>query len=305
MDTRIDKLFSALEELNGMFEHIYASGHDTDPTKDHVLDFVEREYKWSTPQEFEKLLEETQNLFDWNYDIGETEDESAIVLEDTYKEFSYLLTEIYKDTNCGYFDNLPNSVHSITTLLEESQVLNDKLNEFDIYGEEIISLLLTITSSINLNENYSYAPEILPKNLKELTEEIIYQISRNPELLHSIEPRLFEELISKIVQKFRIKTELTKQTRDGGYDIIAIDDSAFTKNKYLIECKRFKPNHKVDVSIVQRLYGIKMSEQVTKALLITSSTFTKDAFEFAKQHCWELELYDYNDITKWLNAYWK
>jgi restriction system protein len=122
--------------------------------------------------------------------------------------------------------------------------------------------------------------------------------------MYQIEPRLFEELIEKCMKKMGMHTELTKQTRDGGIDIIAFEDTKFTKNHYIIECKRYNPDHKVGISYVQRLYGVKQDIKATKAFLVTSSSFTSPALEFEKLHQWEMELKAGKDVEKWLNTYW-
>src|SRR6202049_4833736 len=74
---------------------------------------------------------------------------------------------------------------------------------------------------------------------------------------------------------------------------------------HIIECKRYRPDRKVGLSIVQRLYGIKTSYGATKAFLVTSSSFTRDALKFAKQHLWELDLKDHSDLLNWLTLHWK
>jgi HJR/Mrr/RecB family endonuclease len=130
-------------------------------------------------------------------------------------------------------------------------------------------------------------------------------MAKNPEIIYGIEPRLFEEVVAEVFKKFRMEIMLTKRTRDGGMDIIAFDDKQYTRNKYIIECKRYAPEKKVGLEIVQRLYGVKVSMNVTKALLVTSSYFTKDAIQFARQHFWELDLKDYNDVVGWLKTFWQ
>lgn len=185
------------------------------------------------------------------------------------------------------------------------ELLNRECSSIFIYeksgieSEFILEILDSIYKSIDLE--YQFITKSDDKEiLGELSEEIIYQYAMNPELIYEMSPRLFEELISKILRKFKMHTNLTKQTRDGGYDIVAIEDNQFLQNKYLIECKRYKPTKKVDVAVVQRLYGVKNDERATKAFLVTSSFFTKDAVKFAKKHAWDIELKDFHDIVKWL-----
>ncbi len=69
-----------------------------------------------------------------------------------------------------------------------------------------------------------------------------------------------------------------KRTRDGGRDIVAIGEKARSLLKYIIECKRHRKDRKVGISYVRALYGVKLSEGATKAILATTSGFTKGAF---------------------------
>jgi hypothetical protein len=219
-------------------------------------------------------------------------------------KFINYLSEI---RNCIIHGNMNALRHRLNDLQEilNNDMLSDLLIERTGKDEDEISrMLFSIIDQINFNDFFENELHTLPRIITELTEEILYQLSRHPELIHSLESRLFEELIGKIFSKFKLKTSVTKRTRDGGIDIVAFEDTIFSKNNYIIECKRYAPHNKVSVDVVQRLYGIKQSKNVTKAFLVTSSSFTKSAMKWAKQHCWELELKDYTDIVKWLRTFW-
>jgi len=117
--------------------------------------------------------------------------------------------------------------------------------------------------------------------------------------LFQLSPRQFEELIAEIWDRFGYHIELTKRTRDGGRDIIAVRQ-AEAEMKLLIECKRYASDNKVGVSLVRSLYGVKIHDGATKAILATTSTFTKDASEFVTSHRWELEGRDFDGVVDWV-----
>ncbi len=125
-------------------------------------------------------------------------------------------------------------------------------------------------------------------------------ISNKPALIFEISPRKFEEIIADIFFKKGFEVELTKRTRDEGRDIVAIYNHMDISTKYLIECKRYARANKVSIDIVQRLFGVKIAEAANKAILATTSTFTKDARHFASNHFWDLALKDYEDIMEWI-----
>lgn len=162
-------------------------------------------------------------------------------------------------------------------------------------------------------EIYSFDEEInlyLPKKKEIITniysgvEVLISEISKDGSILYTIEPRKFEELISHIFSTHGFIVDLTKRTRDGGRDIIALKSELGIQSKYIIECKRYAKNRPVGVSLVRNLYGVQIQEGANKSILATTSYFTKDAKEFSNSENttkWMMDLRDYNDIIAWVN----
>lgn len=184
-------------------------------------------------------------------------------------------------------------------------ILVEEISRAGINPELLLENLYSYVDVLSEGSQYQNPAKVLSPVLLDLTEELVRNISNSPELLFTIQPRQFEEIIGKVFSKFNMKINLTKQTRDGGYDIIAFKDDFYTKNKYIIECKRYAKEKKVSIDVVQRLYGIKQSIGATKAFIVISSSFSKTAIDFARKHQWELDLIDFNDLTKWLAHYWK
>jgi restriction endonuclease Mrr len=112
-------------------------------------------------------------------------------------------------------------------------------------------------------------------------------------------PRQFEEFVAEPWQRFGYDVELTKRTRDGGHDVVAVG-RLVASTRFLIECKRFDPSNKVGVSIVRQLHGVKTHERATKGILATTSYLTADAEEFIDDHYWELEARDHQGIIDWV-----
>jgi restriction system protein len=109
--------------------------------------------------------------------------------------------------------------------------------------------------------------------------------------------------MADVFHSFGYIVELTTPSKDGGKDIIAIRSMNGIVSKLLIECKRYVPPHKVDVGWVRQLYGIRQMEKATKALIATTSYFTRDARQLEAQHLYELELKDYDAVTAWVRDY--
>jgi len=138
----------------------------------------------------------------------------------------------------------------------------------------------------------------------EASEKLIVELAKNPILLKKIDRRKFEEIIAEIWRKFGYEVELTKRTRDGGKDIIAISRERVNV-KYLIECKRPEPENPVGISIVRGLHSVVTSEGATKGIIATTTRLTKDAKILINEHKWILDGKEYNDILGWVSEYIK
>jgi restriction system protein len=135
--------------------------------------------------------------------------------------------------------------------------------------------------------------------------DLILEISRTPTLLYQIHPRQFEELIAHIFSQRGFNVELTKRTRDGGKDIIAIRSDLGIRSRYLIECKRYARNKPVGVGLVRALYGTHMQMGANKSILATTSRFTIDAHRFSEAlntTVWAMDLKEFNDIYEWVTT---
>ena len=142
-------------------------------------------------------------------------------------------------------------------------------------------------------------------DLDEINSELIAYLAKHPEYLRELDNRKFEKLIAEIIRNKGYDVTLTPKTRDGGKDIIALYKSPFGHQMFIIECKRYSEDHKVGVEMVRGLYGVKTAERYNQAILVTTSSFTKNALEFVKPLKFELALKDYNDIAQWCTDYGK
>lgn len=83
-----------------------------------------------------------------------------------------------------------------------------------------------------------------------------------------------------------LETKLTRSSRDGGVDAVAFDKRPVLGGKVVIQAKRYR--NTVGVSAVRDLYGTMMNEGANKGILVTTSGYGPDAFEFAKDKPIEL-----------------
>jgi restriction system protein len=138
--------------------------------------------------------------------------------------------------------------------------------------------------------------------VQDISAELIARLAREPTLMYQLEPRKFEELVAKLLESQGCKVTLTKRTRDGGYDILGQYKSGPAELLFLAECKRYAPDNKVGVEVIRGLYGVTEVHSANFGLVITSSSFTKDAKEEKVRIGPRIQLKEYDDVRSWLGA---
>jgi restriction system protein len=93
----------------------------------------------------------------------------------------------------------------------------------------------------------------------------------------------FEHLIREVFEKEFSSTggevKVTQASRDGGVDAVAFDPDPIRGGKIVIQAKRW--TNTVGVAAVRDLYGTVMAEGATKGVLVTTSDYGSDSYNFA------------------------
>ncbi|MBI4479286.1 MAG: restriction endonuclease [Acidobacteria bacterium] len=94
----------------------------------------------------------------------------------------------------------------------------------------------------------------------------------------------FEHLIREVFEwefaKSGGEVRVTQASRDRGVDAIAFDPDPIRGGKVVIQAKRY--TNTVGVSAVRDLYGTVINEGATKGILITTSDYGPDSYDFAR-----------------------
>jgi HJR/Mrr/RecB family endonuclease len=131
----------------------------------------------------------------------------------------------------------------------------------------------------------------------------IKEIYRDNQIIYRLEPRDFEEMVAELLRKQDFKVELTKQTRDGGYDLIALQNISGFPNRFLVECKRHASHRPVGVNIIRSFCQV-MSEEKNNGIIVTSSYFSAEAMKYREKfQPYNLHFRDRDDILEWVNKY--
>jgi restriction endonuclease Mrr len=192
-------------------------------------------------------------------------------------------------------------------------------NISDIIQKNIKQLWSDLESAKNeLNQIIKKPENILYKNklvdcidsktqimLNDANDELLQFLAKNPNYLYKLHSRTFEELIAKIFNDLGCSVELTQATHDGGRDIILTFESPTGRNIAYVECKKYSPENTVGIDIVRGVFGVHCSDRVNQSLIVTTSNFTKEAYDYAKSLFFLISLKNYNDVVNWLKRYTK
>jgi restriction system protein len=135
-----------------------------------------------------------------------------------------------------------------------------------------------------------------------VSDQFLHRLHNDPNLLHQLTPRGFEEIVAELLARLDYEVKLTPASRDGGKDIYAAHKGPLGTFLYLVECKKYAPDHPVGVGLVRQLNGVVQAAQATAGILATTSFFTRGAREFQKMIPFQISPKDYVGIQEWLEA---
>lgn len=111
-------------------------------------------------------------------------------------------------------------------------------------------------------------------------DEFLYQ--RGVAQLSSITWRHFEYICQKLVESMGFAVQRTQPSHDEGIDLIAEEASVFrARSTYVFSCKNWA-TRSVGIGPVRELDSLVGHFQAKQGVLLTTSTFTRDAIEYAK-----------------------
>jgi restriction system protein len=94
----------------------------------------------------------------------------------------------------------------------------------------------------------------------------------------------FEHLVRQLFEwmftREGIQVKVTRASRDRGVDAIMFDPDPIRGGKYVVQAKRY--TRPVDVAAVRDLYGTVVNEGANRGILVTTSSYGPDTYEFAK-----------------------
>jgi hypothetical protein len=89
---------------------------------------------------------------------------------------------------------------------------------------------------------------------------------------------LIRELLSKEYADKNAEVKITRASRDRGVDAVVFNSDPLHGGKVVVQAKRY--SNTVDVAAVRELYGTVMNEGANRGILVTTSHFGRDAYEW-------------------------
>ncbi|MBT2700436.1 restriction endonuclease [Bacillus sp. ISL-40] len=110
-------------------------------------------------------------------------------------------------------------------------------------------------------------------------------------------PIEFEYFIAEVLRKLNYsEVKVTKASGDFGVDVLCQHPSG---EKTAIQCKRYQEGNSVGFSAIQEIVTAKQLENCARGIVITTSTFTKQAIESAEKL--HIDLWDCTYLQKMLD----
>ena len=113
----------------------------------------------------------------------------------------------------------------------------------------------------------------------------------------------FEQLVRQLFEwefgRNGVEVKVTRASRDRGVDAIMFDPDPLRGGKYVLQAKRY--TRPVDVAAVRDLYGTVMNEGANRGILVTTSSYGPDSYDFAKDK--PISLVDGQHLIAMLNRH--
>ncbi len=159
-----------------------------------------------------------------------------------------------------------------------------------------------------LRSEFDTTRKLGAESINEICADINIHLSefygRNPEKLYSLTMSGFLEVIGEQLEPHNFKTEFHTRTRDGSHDIAGVF-SRSANARYLLECKAYAEEKRIDIRPVMALNGGTLDTDFVKGVIATSArpSEIETATGMYERNQYLLPAEEYGKLLKWLAAY--
>jgi Restriction endonuclease len=121
------------------------------------------------------------------------------------------------------------------------------------------------------------------------------------EELTALSPYEFENLIGVLLERGGWTVEVTRQTKDGGIDVISTAEfPPIGHVRAVWQAKRYSRGRKVSLSDVRELAWVAAVSGASKGILVTTTSLTRDAVSFIEQRRYRLGAVTGEELRNWI-----
>lgn len=236
------------------------------------------------------------------FPLNQAEINKFIMSLDTNAE--WVKSTFYKHFVTSQFSNIPLTPTDILCFIVGYQSNDNFINFYNQFQNFLYQYghRAEFSSDIILpNKKIITPPKEIIRGISHVDKTLLQKAKDDPNIMFKFTPREFERMICELFEKQGYNVKLTKQTRDGGKDIIILNSSILGDFCVYVECKKYAKTRPVGVGIVRELYGNVTIDDATAGIIMTTSYFTKDAKELCETVKSRMSLRDYHDIVKELS----
>jgi len=166
-------------------------------------------------------------------------------------------------------------------VIEEFDFLKSNIisNKMPLFNYNCIDCLTELDEYLEIEVKKKYWDKLELINSKKYHEEYIDGLS----------PYEFEKFVLDIYEKKGYQTEYTKGSDDSGVDGILYNN---LNEKIIVQCKKYKISNVISPKFVRELVGTVTSQKAKKGIFITTSSFSKKAYQACEDADGLVELID-------------
>ena len=166
------------------------------------------------------------------------------------------------------------------------------------YPDEMISLVRNIRYELGANSIHKNQEELIKYSDQQKKIELYNNTNNIQKIINEFRenPTEFEEFCATLYREKGYDVEVTPKVNDGGYDLILHKDL----EKSIAECKCYALRHTRGRPLIQKLVGANQQAQADRMIFITTSSFSDEAIDYAKDV--NVELIDGKKLLKMINT---
>lgn len=178
------------------------------------------------------------------------------------------------------------------------------VNNSSIDNQNLLTKYHNLISQLDTKELlYNYFDIGLNFNKKKLfnLKDFLKVYKTFPQILESVSEKTFESMVFRYLKiNHSINSRIIASKKDSGYDLELEEYKGHKKT--IVEIKKLNSNSKVSINIILTLANAMELHNAECGILITTSTFTNSARDFAKSLHKKIELWDLSYLEYELNS---